>query len=139
VGGNRLFVGGISFSTTDVGLSEAFTRFGRIKQSRIMTERETGKSRGFAFVEYERDDDAAKACVGMNGVALDGRTLRVEIAEAKQRAGGPPKRSDAAPVPEVVRRGQQVETTGNRPRKAAPEVEFSERVKSDRYRHGDDD
>ncbi|MBL8725149.1 MAG: RNA-binding protein [Planctomycetes bacterium] len=88
--GKRLYVGNLSFQTTEHSLSDAFGADGRKVQSvSIMMDRDTGRSRGFAFVEMENDADAQAAIQAMNGADLDGRPLRVNEAEdRKPRAGG---------------------------------------------------
>lgn len=86
--GNRLFVGNLSFNTTEEGLMAAFQEFGEVVEARLMTERETGRSRGFAFVEMATPEAAAKAIEEMNGAVLDGRPLRVNEAEKRPERGG---------------------------------------------------
>lgn len=86
---NRLFVGNLSFSTTENELETLFTQFGEVTETKIITDRETGRSRGFAFLTMT-DDDAMKAAIEqMNGQMHNGRPLRVSEAEARQeRSGG---------------------------------------------------
>jgi len=86
--GNRLFVGNLSFNTTEEALMAAFQEFGEVVEARLMTERETGRSRGFAFVEMATPEAAAKAIEEMNGAVLDGRPLRVNEAEKRPERGG---------------------------------------------------
>jgi cold-inducible RNA-binding protein len=89
--GKKLFVGGLSWGTTDDGLHQAFERFGEIVEAKVITDRETGRSRGFGFVSFTNDDSAVNAATEMNGATLDGRTIRVNEAEnqaPKQRGGG---------------------------------------------------
>jgi len=86
--GNKLFVGSLSFDTTDDGLREAFTRFGEILEAKVITDRDSGRSRGFGFVTFA-DGAAAKAAIGeMNGTTLDGRTINVNEAQERQGGGG---------------------------------------------------
>lgn len=82
----RLFVGGLSWGTTDEDLRAAFERFGEIVDSAVIKDRETGRSRGFGFVTFENDGDAQNAVSEMNDTMLDGRTIRVD--EATERRGG---------------------------------------------------
>jgi cold-inducible RNA-binding protein len=82
----RLFVGGLSWGTTEEGLREAFGKFGTVEDAKIVTDRETGRSRGFGFVGFTEDDAAQSALDALNGTDLDGRTLRVD--HATQRNGG---------------------------------------------------
>ena len=85
----KLFVGGLSWGTTDEGLQGAFSRFGEIAEAKVITDRETGRSRGFGFVTFANDESAATAITEMNGTELDGRTIKVNEAEDKGfRAGG---------------------------------------------------
>ncbi len=79
----KLFVGGLSFSTDDAGLKEAFAQFGDVQEAKVVTDRESGRSRGFGFVTLTDDAAANRAIEGMNGKDLDGRTLNVN--EARQR------------------------------------------------------
>jgi len=85
----KLFVGGLSFSTSSDRLREAFTRFGSVTSAAVMNDRETGRSRGFGFVEMATPEEADKAISGMNGTALDGRTIRVD--KATPRGSAPPR------------------------------------------------
>lgn len=86
----KLYVGGLSYSTTDDGLKEAFAQIGAVSSAKVITDRMTGRSRGFGFVEMESDDDAAKAVEAWNGKELDGRRLSVN--EARPLAERPPRR-----------------------------------------------
>ena len=85
---NRLFVGNLSFSTTEEALAAAFAEFGEVVDVKLMTERETGRSRGFGFVELSTPEAASKAIEQMNGALLDGRPLRVNEAEQRPERGG---------------------------------------------------
>jgi hypothetical protein len=84
----KLFVGGLSWNTTDEGLKEAFSRFGAVTEAKVVTDRETGRSRGFGFVTYQEATDGAAAQQAMDGASLDGRSIRVNAAEDKPRTGG---------------------------------------------------
>lgn len=86
--GNKLFVGGLSFNTTDDGLREGFARFGEITEAKVITDRDTGRSRGFGFVTYTDAQSAQKAMAELNGTEFDGRTIKVNEAEDKPRGGG---------------------------------------------------
>ncbi len=86
----KLYVGGVSYSTTQQGLQDAFAKFGSVISAQIMMDKMTGRSRGFGFVEME--DSAAEAAIqGMNGAELDGRRLTVN--EARPMTERPPRRS----------------------------------------------
>lgn len=84
----KLFVGNLSYSTSDESLREAFSRFGDVLSATVITDRETGRSRGFGFVEYDSDSDAQSAIESMNGSDLDGRTLNVNVARERAPRGG---------------------------------------------------
>ena len=84
----KLFVGGLSWGTTDDGLRAAFEEFGEVTDAKVITERETGRSRGFGFVTYGTAEDAQAALNGMNGAELDGRTIRVDLANERSGGGG---------------------------------------------------
>ena len=82
--GNKLYVGGLSWNTTDSGLRTAFEQFGEVTEAKVITDRESGRSRGFGFVTFTEESSASAAIEGMNGTELDGRTLKVN--EAQERA-----------------------------------------------------
>lgn len=85
----NLFVGNLAFDTTEEALRELFGPLGEIQQVRIMTDRDTGKSRGFAFVEMANDDDAAKAIAALNGKEFGGRALTINEARPRpERSSG---------------------------------------------------
>lgn len=88
--GNRLYVGNLSFDTTQNGLIAAFEQDGRkVKEVNVITDRDTGRARGFAFVEMGNPTDAQAAIQDMDGADLDGRTLKVsEAQERSNRNGG---------------------------------------------------
>jgi cold-inducible RNA-binding protein len=85
----NLFVGNMSFQTTESDLRALFEPFGQIARIHIVTDRETGQPRGFAFVEMAKDEDAAKAMTALNGKEVAGRALRVNEAAPKPERGGP--------------------------------------------------
>lgn len=82
--GNRLFVGNLSFQITDSDLQQAFQPYGAVKEVKLMTDRETGRSRGFAFIEMTSQADAQRAIEALHGASLDGRPLRVSEAEDRR-------------------------------------------------------
>ena len=84
----RLYVGNLSFNTTADGVRAAFQQFGTVSDVHLVSDRETGRSRGFAFVTMGTTEEAAKAIEGMDGKQLDGRPLRVNEAEQRQQRGG---------------------------------------------------
>ena len=79
----NLFVGSLAFATTDDGLRAHFEQVGPVVSARVIMDRESGRSRGFGFVEFENDDDNQKAVDQLNGKELDGRTINVSIARPK--------------------------------------------------------
>jgi len=84
----KLFVGNLSWNMDDVSLREAFEQFGEVEDARVITDRDTGRSRGFGFVTYHNQDDAHNAIEAMNGKDLDGRTLNVNQARERESRGG---------------------------------------------------
>ena len=82
----RLFVGNLPFTTTDDQLRELFARFGPCDSASVVTDRVSGRSRGFGFVEMSSDDDASRAISELDGSDLDGRKLTVSAAH--ERPGG---------------------------------------------------
>jgi len=85
-----LYVGNLNFRTEEDSLRAAFSEFGTVTDARIVFDRDTGRSRGFGFIEMENDDEAGNAIEQMNGADLDGRPLRVN--EAQPRGEGGPRR-----------------------------------------------
>ena len=79
----KLFVGGLPYRTTNDELRDAFAKAGEVASASIVTDRETGRSRGFGFVEMAQDGDADSAISMWNGKELDGRTLTVSDARPK--------------------------------------------------------
>jgi|SRR5215470_3763830 len=82
-GPTRVFVGGLSWNTTSEGRRGAFARFGTIVDAAVIPDRDTGRSRGFGFVTFENPNDAEAAIGAMSGAELDGRTLKVNRADAR--------------------------------------------------------
>jgi cold-inducible RNA-binding protein len=86
---NRLYVGNLSFNTDEGTLQDAFSRFGDVHEVKVVTDRETGRSRGFGFVTMADPNAARSAIAQMDGSLVDGRALRVnEAEERQQRSGG---------------------------------------------------
>ncbi len=79
----KLFVGSLSWDTTDQSLREAFEKFGEVVEAKVITERDSGRSRGFGFVTFTDDEAGRNAISEMDGTELDGRTIRVD--EARER------------------------------------------------------
>ena len=86
---NKLFVGNLSFNTTENDLQDAFAAHGTVTEANLMTDRTTGRPRGFGFVTMSTTEEAQKAVEAMNGKSLDGRALTVNIARPREeRSGG---------------------------------------------------
>ncbi len=81
----KLFVGGLPFSTTDDELQAAFASYGSVVSAKVITDRETGRSRGFGFVEYASDDEGRAAIAGLDNKELGGRTIHVSEARERER------------------------------------------------------
>jgi len=84
----KLFVGGLSFSTSSDRLREVFAAHGSVESARVVTDRDTGRSRGFGFVEMASEQDAQQAVSRLNGQDVDGRQIKVEVAKPSERGGG---------------------------------------------------
>jgi RNA recognition motif-containing protein len=82
----KLFVGGLAFNTTEEGLQAFFAPVGDVISTAIVTDRDTGHSRGFGFVEMTSIENAERAVAELNGRELDGRSLKVELAKPKIRS-----------------------------------------------------
>ena len=85
---HKLFIGGLAFSTSDDRLREVFTQAGGVESASVVKDRDTGQSRGFGFVEMASAEAAAEAVKKFNGQQVDGRTLKVEVANSKGAGGG---------------------------------------------------
>jgi RNA recognition motif-containing protein len=85
----KLFIGGLSFSTSTERLRETFEQAGQVESAAVVTDRDTGRSRGFGFVEMSTSEEAEQAIARFNGHELDGRQIRVEkAASGGSRSGG---------------------------------------------------
>ncbi|KAK1423883.1 hypothetical protein QVD17_19192 [Tagetes erecta] len=84
----RCFVGGLAWATSDRSLEEAFSQYGEIIDSKIINDRETGRSRGFGFVTFKDEQALKDAIEGMNGQSLDGRNITVNEAQSRSGGGG---------------------------------------------------
>src|ERR1700733_2966365 len=87
----NLFVGNMNFQTTESELSELFKAFGQVTRVHVAMDRETGRARGFAFVELPNDEEAAKAIAGLDGKEVGGRNLKVNEARPKTEGGRAPR------------------------------------------------
>jgi len=81
---NKLYVGGLSFQTTDESLKTFFSEAGTVNSAKVIIDRMTGKSRGFGFIEMSSEEEADKAIETLNGKELDGRTLKIDKAKPMQ-------------------------------------------------------
>jgi cold-inducible RNA-binding protein len=81
----KLFVGSLSYNTDDRSLREAFTPHGEITEATVISDRDTGRSRGFGFVTFADAESAEKAVAALNQTELDGRTIKVDVAQARDR------------------------------------------------------
>jgi hypothetical protein len=87
--GNKLYVGNLSYNVRDDDLQQTFAQFGTVSSAKVMMDRETGRSKGFGFVEMGSDAEAQAAINGMNGQQMDGRALVVNEARPREeRPGG---------------------------------------------------
>ena len=88
----KLFVAGLSFSTSNERLREVFGQAGAVESAAVVMDRDTGRSRGFGFVEMATPEEAEQAISRLNGTSLDGRTIQVEKAKAPGTGGGGDRR-----------------------------------------------
>jgi cold-inducible RNA-binding protein len=84
----KLYVGNLSFSTTEESLQNEFSAHGQVEEVAVITDRDTGRPRGFAFVTMSNDGEARAAIESLNGTELDGRTITVNEARPKTGVGG---------------------------------------------------
>lgn len=84
----RMYVGNLSWDTTDEGLNAAFAAHGEVSSATVVADRDTGRSRGFGFVEMSNDEEGKAAIAALDGSELDNRTIRVEEARPRQEGGG---------------------------------------------------
>ena len=84
----KLFVGSLSWNTDDNRLREVFSQHGEVTEAKVITDRNSGRSRGFGFVTFADDSAAEKAIAALNQHELDGRTIKVDVAQDKDRDGG---------------------------------------------------
>jgi RNA recognition motif-containing protein len=89
----KLFVGNLSWNTRDESLNDAFARFGEVSEAKVIVDRQTGRSRGFGFVTFANDQSADDAMAGLDGTELDGRAIRVNVAQERRNESGDDDRS----------------------------------------------
>ena len=85
---NKLFVGNLSFNTTENDLQDAFAAHGTVVETNLMMDRETGRPRGFGFVTMSTPEEAQNAISALNGASIDGRALTVNVAKPREERGG---------------------------------------------------
>jgi RNA recognition motif-containing protein len=86
--GRKLYVGNLAYSVTDSTLEQMFAAFGTVQSAQVIMDRDTGRSKGFGFVEMGSDQEAQAAITGLNGKDVDGRSLTVNEARPKEDRGG---------------------------------------------------
>ena len=85
---SKIYVGGLPYATTDAQLQEIFSAHGTVESARVITDKFTGRSRGFGFVEMATQEEAQKAIQALNGTDLDGRNLTVNEARPQEKRSG---------------------------------------------------
>lgn len=80
----NIYVSNLSFNTSDAELSELFSTFGEVSSAKVITDRETGRSRGFGFVEMPSDDEGKEAMAGLNNKEVEGRAMSVSVAKPRE-------------------------------------------------------
>ena len=86
--GKKLYVGNLSYNTGDSDLQQLFSAYGSVMSAQVIADRETGRSKGFGFVEMGTDEEASAAIAGLNGKENEGRALTVNEARPKSESGG---------------------------------------------------
>ena len=86
--GKRLYVGNLPYSVTEEGLADKFAQFGTVESTKLISDRDTGRSKGFGFVEMSTDAEAQAAIEGLDGTDYDGRPVKVNEARPQQNRGG---------------------------------------------------
>jgi RNA recognition motif-containing protein len=84
----KLYVGGLSYSVTDAQLQQLFASHGKVESAKVITDRESNRSRGFGFVEMGTQEEAEKAIASLNGTLLEGRNLTVNLSKPREDGGG---------------------------------------------------
>jgi RNA recognition motif-containing protein len=86
--GRKLYVGNLPYSATEQSLSAKFAPFGTVESAKLITDRDTGQSKGFGFVEMSRDSEAAAAIQALNGTDFEGRPMKVNEAKPQEKRSG---------------------------------------------------
>lgn len=84
----KIYVGNLSYNLTDAELNNAFAKFGTVASAKIIMDRDSGRSKGFGFVEMENSAEGEEAINSLNGTELDGRSIKVNEAMERERSGG---------------------------------------------------
>ena len=85
---SKIYVGNLPYSVTDASLKSNFAEFGTVNSAKVMMDRETGRSKGFGFVEMASADMAQAAITGLHGMSVDGRTIVVSLARPREEGSG---------------------------------------------------
>jgi RNA recognition motif-containing protein len=85
--GRKLYVGNLPYTVSEDALTEKFSEFGRVESVKVITDRDTGQSKGFGFIEMGTDSEAHAAIDGLNGVDYEGRPMKVNEAKPQERGG----------------------------------------------------
>jgi len=88
----NIYAGNLAYSVTDQSLEETFAEFGSVTSAKVIQDRDTGRSKGFGFVEMSNDEEARAAIAGLNGKEIDGREVTVNEARPKPQGGGDRRR-----------------------------------------------
>jgi len=86
--GKKLYVGNLNYETTSADLEQMFSAHGAVADATVLTDRDTGRSRGFGFVEMGSEEEAQAAVAALDGTQQDGRTLKVNVAKPRENRGG---------------------------------------------------
>jgi len=86
--GSKLYVGNLSFETSSEELEQIFSEYGSVSDAMVVTDRETGRSRGFGFVQMDSDESAQSAIAAVDGTEHGGRSLKVNVAKPRENRGG---------------------------------------------------
>lgn len=84
----KLYVGNLNYNTTEAQLRQIFSEYGTVTSAAVITDRETGRAKGFGFVEFENDTEAKAAIAGLDGKELGGRSLKVNESRPQEHSGG---------------------------------------------------
>lgn len=103
----KIFVGNLNYQTTEDVLRSTFSEFGNVTYARVVTDRDTGRSRGFGFVEFSQASEASAAIANWNNREIDGRSVNVNVANEKNQSSGGHSSRHSAPVQPEIRRNER--------------------------------